>query len=82
MKPLSRFERDRLDPRNARRQRLVRHLHAAGCRPMLEALLDVAGGRDLDETLEDFARLPVETYKAVGADEFSNHFPIVKGGRK
>jgi hypothetical protein len=74
MKPLSRFDRDRLDPRNMRRQRLGRHLHAAGPRPVLEALLDVAGGRDLDETLEDFARVPIATYRATGADEF----PITK----
>ncbi len=83
MKPLSRFDQDRLDPRNARRQRLALRLHEAGPRPMMEALLDVAGGRDLDETLEDFARLPASTYCAVGADEFPvNQFRIVKGGRK
>jgi hypothetical protein len=82
MKPLSRHDRDRLDPRNARRQRLVLHLHAAGSRPTLEALLDVPGGRDLDETLEDFARVPVEVYRQVGAAEFPNQFQIVKGGRK
>jgi hypothetical protein len=74
MKPLSRFDRDRPDPRNIRRQRLARHLHAAGPRPVLEALLDVADGRDLDTTLEDFARLDPETYVAVGAD----HFPTIK----
>lgn len=81
MKPLSRHERDRLDPRNARRQRLALHLHNCGPRPCFEALLDVAGGRDLDETLEDFARLDASTYEAVGADEFPNHFRIVKGGK-
>ena len=82
MRPLSRFDRARNDPRSARRQRLALHLHECGPRPVLEALLDVAGGRDLDETLEDFARVPVETYRAVGADEFPNHFQMLKGGRK
>jgi hypothetical protein len=54
--------------RNNRRQRLAAHLHAAGARPILEALLDVASGRDLDETLADFGRVAVSTYKMVGAD--------------
>lgn len=58
-----------IDRRNARRQRLALHLHQAGPRPVLEALLDVAGGRDLDVTLEDFARVSVATYEAVGAHE-------------
>jgi hypothetical protein len=82
MKPMSRFDRQRIDPRNKRRQRLAAHLHECGSRPVLEALLDVAGGRDLDETLEDFARVPVNIYSALGADEFPNPFCIVKGGRK
>jgi hypothetical protein len=68
------------DARSARRRHLARLLHAAGVRPVLEALLDVAGGRGLDETLEDFARLPAELYRAVNGDEFPQ--PVVmKGGR-
>jgi hypothetical protein len=66
----TRWERDRRDPRNIRRVRLARHLHAAGPRPVLEALLDVADGRDLDETLQDFGRVSVETYRSVDADDF------------
>ncbi len=78
MKPLSRFDRQRLDPRNARRVRLAEHLHRCGSRPVLEAMLDVAAGRDLDETLEDFARVPVEVYAAVGADAFPIKLKVVK----
>jgi hypothetical protein len=54
--------------RTPRRQHLALHLHRCGPRPVLKALLAVAGGHDLDATLEDFARLPPETYKALGAD--------------
>jgi hypothetical protein len=83
MKPLSRA--DMLcfapDARNARRRYLVRRLHAAGVRPVLECLLDVASGRPLDEALVDFARLPPETYRSVGAHDFPPPV-IIKGGRK
>ena len=62
--------------RSARRQRLVQHLWDAGERPVLEALLDVARGRDLDATLEDFGRIPTHIYHAVGADFFPKPFLI------
>ena len=52
------------DPRSPRRQRQVLHLHKCGPWCVLEALLDVAGGRDLDETLADFERLRPELYAA------------------
>lgn len=54
---------------NHKRQRQARHLHDAGPRPVLEALLAVQAGADLDEVLADFARLPVELYRMMGADE-------------
>ena len=44
--------------RSARRIELCEHLHAAGPRPVLEALLAVDSGQDLDEVLEDFGRIP------------------------
>jgi hypothetical protein len=59
--------------RSARRQRLVAHLHAAGPRPCLEALIEVARGRDLDDVLERFARIPISTYRLVGADLLPMH---------
>jgi hypothetical protein len=59
----------RLVPPRTERQRLVRHLHDAGPRPVLEALLAVANGGDLDEVLADIARLPVSIYHAMGANE-------------
>jgi hypothetical protein len=72
-----------LDKRNARRQRLVLHLHECGPRVVFEALLDVANGRDLDVTLEDFARISAETYHEVGAHELPiQRVAVVKGGRK
>jgi hypothetical protein len=56
--------------RSARRRHLARRLHEAGPRPILECLLDVEKGRDLDEALEDFGRLPTEFYHKTGADDF------------
>jgi hypothetical protein len=75
-KHLSRCELLRLAPgaRSARRRHLARRLHAAGVRPTLECLLDVA----LDEALEDFGRLPPEVYRSVGADDFSPSLILVK----
>ena len=65
MKCLSDFQ----SQRNTKRQRQARHLHDAGPRPVLEALLAVQGGADLDAVLADFARIPVSTYHAIGANE-------------
>jgi hypothetical protein len=54
--------------RNSGRQRLVQHLHAAGPRPIFEAMIELADGRDLDSVLERYARIPVGVYHALGAD--------------
>ena len=40
-----------------RRQRQAAHLHSLGPRPTLEAFLEVADGRDLDDVLGRYARL-------------------------
>jgi hypothetical protein len=52
--------------RSARRMQLCKHLHAAGPRPVLEALIAVQSGQDLDDVLEDFARIPASVYRALG----------------
>jgi hypothetical protein len=62
--------------RSARRIRLSTHLHAAGPRPVLEALLAVESGQDLDAVLEDFGRIPADIYHAVGASHFTKPFLI------
>jgi hypothetical protein len=59
--------------RQVRRQHQAAHIHAAGPRPVLEALLAVAAGQSLDDVLADFARIPVSTYHALGADELPIH---------
>lgn len=46
-------------------------LYAAGPRPVLEALIAVQGGADLDDVLADFARVPVSTYHAIGANQLN-----------
>jgi hypothetical protein len=66
-----------LEARSAKRQRLVAHLHDAGPRPVLEALISVAQGKDIDQVLADFGRVAVSTYHAVGASEL----PISKPPR-
>jgi len=57
-----------VDTRNARRQYLTAHLCKCGPRCVLEALIAVEAGQDLDFVLTDFARLAPETYRSVGAD--------------
>jgi hypothetical protein len=47
------------------------HLYRCGPRPILEALIAVADGQNLDQVLEDFKRLAPETYHALGADALS-----------
>ena len=65
MSALDNFQNER----NEKRQHQVAHIYAAGPRPVLEALLDVAAGKPLDDVLEDFGRLAVSTYHMMGADE-------------
>jgi hypothetical protein len=55
--------------RNAKRQHQVAHIYAAGPRPVLEALLDVAAGKPLDDVLAAFGRIAISTYHMLGADE-------------
>jgi hypothetical protein len=54
--------------RSARLQRLIAHLHKAGPRPVMEAMLQVAGGEPLDSVLEAYGRIPVEIYHQFGAN--------------
>jgi hypothetical protein len=54
--------------RNSRRQHLVQHHHAAGPRPVFEAMLELEAGRDLDQVLERYAEIPASVYHAIGAD--------------
>jgi hypothetical protein len=58
--------------RSPRRQKLSEHLHAAGPRPVLEALLAVEAGQPLDLVLEEFGRVAADTYRRVGASQFYN----------
>jgi hypothetical protein len=69
--------------RTPRRQRLVKHLIECGARPVLEALLAVDAGQDLDVVLEDFCRLSPETYQSVGADVMPiDEAAVIEGGRR
>jgi hypothetical protein len=69
--------------RTARRQYLVLHLHRAGPRPLLELLLEIEGGGDLDATLERYAAIPTEVYHALGADQLpACTLTIIRGGRR
>jgi len=54
--------------RTPRRQQLVKHLIKCGERPVLEALLAVAAGGELDAVLESYARLHPDVFEALGAD--------------
>src|SRR5262249_30302830 len=68
--------------RNPRRQRLARQLHDAGPRPVLEALIEVAAGVELDLVLNRYARIPVEIYHALGANRLAvDEVELIDGGR-
>ena len=56
--------------RSARHQQLVAHVYAAGPRVVYEAMIELENGAKLDDVLERFARVPVSTYRALGADRF------------
>ena len=64
--------------RNARRQRLCKHLHRAGPRPVLEALIAVDSGQPLDDVLEDYARIPSSFFSILRASSFARLF-VVRG---
>ena len=69
--------------RSARRQHLLRHLHAAGERPVMEACLELAEGRDFDEVLERFGRISVSVYRALGADRLPiDELIVIDGSAK
>ena len=64
------------DLRSVRRRHLCTHLHSSGPRPVLEALLAVERGQDLDAVLEDFGRISADIYHALGASSFPKPFVI------
>ena len=53
-----------------RRQRATEHLHNLGPRPVLEALVEVEAGADLDRVLADFAQLEPKTVSRLGGNRF------------
>ena len=55
------------DARNSVRQQAVAHLHASGPRVVMEAMLELEQGKPLDSVLRRYSRIPVATYRAVGA---------------
>jgi hypothetical protein len=69
---------DESNKRSARRQRLCKHLHRAGPRPVLEALIAVDSGQPLDDVLEDYARIPSSFFSILRASSFARLF-VVRG---
>ena len=59
-----------ISPAELRRQRQAEHLHRLGARPVLEALVEVADGRDLGLVLDAFAALDPDIVNAVGGADF------------
>lgn len=57
-----------MNTRTLVRQYRAMHLHNLGARPVLEALLEVAAGRDLDDVLRRYSRLDPQTCRRLGAD--------------
>ncbi len=54
---------------NPHRQRAAEHLHNLGPRLVLEALVEVEAGADLDRVLADFAQLDPETVRQLNGDK-------------
>ncbi len=69
-----------IDPADLRRQRQAKHLHRLGARPVLEALVEVADGRDLGLVLDAFAQLDPDVVNAFGGADFPAP-PIHEVGR-
>jgi hypothetical protein len=63
--------------RTRRRQYLSAQIHAAGPRPVLEAMIAVHEGAHIDDVLVDFARIPAEAYHAMGASHFQEPVLII-----
>ncbi len=61
------------------RQRAAARLHDLGPRPVLEALIAVAAGGDLDDVLADFARLDPDIVHALRGDAFPRNVFAVAG---
>jgi len=51
-------------------QRAAERLHALGARAVLEAMIEVARGSNLDAVLENYARLDPAVVRELGADRF------------
>jgi hypothetical protein len=68
--------------RTARRRRLCKHLHAAGPRPVLEALLAVDSGQPLDDVLEEYVRIPSSFFSILGASSFARIRAVITGSSK
>jgi hypothetical protein len=68
--------------RTPRRQHLIRLLHKAGPRPVLEALIEVNAGHEIDAVLERFASIPPQVYQEIGADRLAiDSVAVFNGGR-
>jgi hypothetical protein len=68
--------------RSVRRQYLSKRLHAAGPRPVLEALLAVDSGQPLDDVLEEYVRIPSSFYRILGASSFARIRAVIRGSSK
>ena len=55
---------------NLRLQRAVERLYRLGPRPVMELLVEVAGGADLDTALATYARLDPEVVRSLDGDRF------------
>jgi hypothetical protein len=53
--------------RSVERQQGIAHLWASGPRVVMEAFIEVAAGKSLDEVLDRYRQIPIATYRALGA---------------
>jgi hypothetical protein len=64
---------DLIEARSVERQQGIAHLCAAGPRVVLEALLEVASGKSIDNVLHRYRKVAVSTYRMMGADVLPIH---------
>ncbi|MGB6711655.1 MAG: hypothetical protein WBE85_16245 [Methylocella sp.] len=80
--PQAQIERNPRAVREARRRRLVEHLHRLGPSPLGHFLNEVERGASVAETLELYRRIDPEFVRALGGDKFAPIVRVIDGERR
>ena len=61
------------EARSVERQQGIAHLYASGPRDVMEAMLEISSGKPLNSVLRRYSKIPVSTYRMLGADVLPIH---------